>query len=410
MPTTMWHVMDPGWQGRLGCALLRRWKPILAIGTRVPGWVVLTKFRDVIEVLERDDVFSVELYGQRMANTFGPFYLGMDRGPAYDRIAEAARKAVRPDDLPVLRERVRQHVGALIEQARPTGTLDVIAGLAEPVHLAFTRDYFGIPAADDRAADVLRWFRTTTFYVFNFWAGAAFDRAAVAAGGAVRQYVAEVVAARAAGRSPARDDVLGRLLALRQGAFDEATVGHTVAGIVSGSLEPGIGVFARVLDRLLGLPADQLATAQRAAADGRDGTLLAYVREAARFAPYPPYAWRVCTRDYMIAAGTPRQRLIPEGALMVPLLLGAMFDPEVVTDPDSFKPGRPAAHYLNFGHGLHACLGRTLGEMLLVEMARGVLSLPGLRRAAGAAGHPANGPKGAIPEGYYALHFAVAFD
>jgi cytochrome P450 len=132
--------------------------------------------------------------------------------------------------------------------------------------------------------------------------------------------------------------------------------------------------------------------------------------EAARFSPYPPYTWRYCTQDYMIAAGTKRQRVIPEGALVVPLLLGAMFDGEVVADPNAFRPGRPESDYLNFGHGLHACIGRTLGEMLMVEMVRGVLALPGIRRAPGQAGHPTSGKAGTIPEGYFALHFRVQFD
>jgi len=400
-------VFSPGWQGRLACALLRRFRPILAIGTRVPGWVILTKFRDVTEMLERDDVFSVCLYGQRMANTFGPFYLGMDGGPEYDRIAAAARAAVRPTDHARLSTMVREHVGTLVDRARPSGALDVIADLAGPVHLRFTGDYFGIPGPDGRDADVLRWYRTTTFYIFNFWAGAAFDMAAVQAGAAVREYVDGVVAARRSGGGPARDDVLGRLLT---SGLDDATVGHTIAGIVSGSLEPGIGNFARVLDRLLDLPDEQFASAQRAARTGDYGTVRRFVREAMRFSPYPPYTWRFCTRDYMIAAGTPRQRLIPQGALVVPLLLGAMFDGDVVSDPNGFQTDRPEGNYLNFGHGLHSCLGRYLGEMLITEMTRGMLALPGIRRAPGNAGHPQSGTSGAIPEGYYSLHFTVQFD
>jgi cytochrome P450 len=182
----MWHPFEPGWQGRLAVETLRRVRPILSVGTRVPGWVVLTKFRDVVEVLERDDVFSVRLYGQRMENTFGPFYLGMDHGPDYDRVNAAVRAAVRPRDMAHLRQQVRRHVETLIERARPQQSLDVIADLAEPVHLGFTGDYFGVPGPNGEAADVLRWFRATTFFIFNFWAGAAFDVAAVEGGRAVR--------------------------------------------------------------------------------------------------------------------------------------------------------------------------------------------------------------------------------
>jgi cytochrome P450 len=412
----MWHVFDPGWQGRLACAVLRRFKPILFVGTRIPGWVVLTRFPDVVEVLERDDVFSVCLYGQRMANTFGPFFLGMDRGPGYDSARAAARAAVRSTDVPRVQERVRDHVHTLVEAARGRGALDVIADLAEPVHLGFAADYLGIPGPDGRAADVLRWFRTTTFYIFNFWTGAAFDMAAVQAGGAVREYVDGIVRDRRAGRIAARDDVLGRLLgatadpAAAGSGLDDVTVGHTIAGIVSGALEPGIGVFARVLDRLLDLTPEQLAPARRAAHTGDDATLRRFIREAARFSPYPPYAWRYCTRDYMLAAGTPRQRVIPAGSLVVPLLLGAMFDGEVVKNPNAFEPGRPQEQYLNFGHGLHECLGQMLGSMMILEMVRAVLALPRLRRAPGTAGHPRAGSSGTIPEGYYALHFTIQFD
>ena len=53
-----------------------------------------------------------------------------------------------------------------------------------------------------------------------------------------------------------------------------------------------------------------------------------------------------------------------------------MFDPALFPDPLAFRPGRPFENYFHFGHGLHQCLGKYVGMVLIPEMVRQVLLLP----------------------------------
>src|SRR5262249_35265167 len=60
--------------------ILRRVHPIHVTGSIA----IVTRYDDVIEVLSRQDVFSVvPIYAARMERTSGAFFLGMDDGPQY---------------------------------------------------------------------------------------------------------------------------------------------------------------------------------------------------------------------------------------------------------------------------------------------------------------------------------------
>src|SRR6266850_3547947 len=63
-------------------AFLRKHKPIL----KVPKLVIVSLYRDVLEVLGDDEHFSVaEIYAKKMEQTTGDFVLGMGKTPQYQR-------------------------------------------------------------------------------------------------------------------------------------------------------------------------------------------------------------------------------------------------------------------------------------------------------------------------------------
>jgi cytochrome P450 len=60
-----------------------------------------------------------------------------------------------------------------------------------------------------------------------------------------------------------------------------------------------------------------------------------------------------------------------------------MLDGDVVDDPDEFRVGRPAHHYLHFGVGLHQCFGRFANAMQIPLIAAALLRRPNFARAEG---------------------------
>src|SRR5215510_10327482 len=109
---------------------VRRFAPIVSVGKSWPGLVLLFRHADVLEMLTREDDFSVALGGLKMRSTIGSFFLGMGDTPQYRRERGAMGHAVRPEDI----GRTRRFAGALssqiVEQAlKERGELDLVADL-----------------------------------------------------------------------------------------------------------------------------------------------------------------------------------------------------------------------------------------------------------------------------------------
>ncbi len=61
---------------------------------------IVTRNADVIEVLKRDTDFTIrQINAQKIDQIGGPFILGMDASPQYDRENATLHEAVRRDDL-----------------------------------------------------------------------------------------------------------------------------------------------------------------------------------------------------------------------------------------------------------------------------------------------------------------------
>lgn len=119
----------------------------------------------------------------------------------------------------------------------------------------------------------------------------------------------------------------------------------------------------------------------------RNDILDAVIREALRFDPVSPILFRQCTEATELVPGQPK---IPAGSTVAALMKTAMFDPAAFPDPDSFLTDparRPAANYLHFGDGPHHCKGADIATLVLREMARAIIGLKDLRRAAGPLGN-----------------------
>lgn len=159
-------------------AFLRRFKPILLIGKRA----VISRHADVIEVLTRDNDFTVsQINAANIDRLDGPFILGMDRSSQYDREAGLLHQAVRRDDLERIRSFVAGQAEELIATLRPQRRLDVVNDVARIVAVRVVATYFGMPGPDE--ATMMRWLRDIFYDVFlNLTNNAAVRSAALRSG------------------------------------------------------------------------------------------------------------------------------------------------------------------------------------------------------------------------------------
>jgi cytochrome P450 len=395
---------------RLALRTLRAFAPNLVLSRKLvgaypnTGTAIVTRFHDVIEVLDRNADFEV-VYEPKMRLITGGenFFLGMQDSALYTRDTSNMHLAMRRDDVAaIVAPLARRLADELV--AKHTKSIDLPADLTLRVPTAIVTDYLGVD--DAPAGDLVAWATVMFWYLFIDLAGdQALAAKALDAAVACRSAIDRAVAARKASGA-AKDDVLGRALVLQkasQPGMDDLGIRNNLIGLVIGAIPTISKAACQALDQLLERPA-ALASAQAAARAGDDALLAAHVFEAFRYNPINPLIYRRAAVDATISSGSLRARTIPKGTMVLAVNLSAMFDPLKVASPESFRTDRPWDDYIIWGYGMHACFGAHINRAVIPAILKPVLAKPGLRRAAGAAGR-IDGGGTPFPQ-----HFTVEWD
>lgn len=362
----------------------------------------VTLYDDVREVFANDAAFCVPYKANLDVITGGePFFLGMERTPAYAAALQAMRQVFLADDLPVLATRTEAMAETILSAAQ--GQLDVVSDLIRPVTFGVLAPYLGIPPPPLGRLDL--W--ATRLFEFQF-AGSPKDKDLRAQvdqiAPAFRAHIdAEIARRKAAG--PGADDVLGRCLVLQaagaDGFSDVQIRTALLCMVVGGPPQPPM-VVPQAMEQLLRRP-DALQAAQTAALANDDAALFAIIREAMRFDPLAPGLPRTALQQTTVAQGTGRATVIPQGATVIAAFSSAMMDSNRLPNPAQFDPHRRPHEYIHFGHGLHECFGRHMNDAMLHVMLKPLLQRKNLHRA--------SGPDGILTKhGIFAARLVVQFD
>lgn len=366
-------------------AMLRSLCPVCVLGKHA----IITRFDDVIEVLKRDCDFTIaEINAGKIDLIDGPFILGMDASPQYDRENSVLHESVLREDLEEIRSFVAHAAAERIEAARPRRRIDVVGGLARVVPIRLVASYFGMPGPNDPT--MMRWMRDVFHYIFADLTNASSVRQdALNSSAELHRHMDAQIALRMSMRADSgqNDDVLGRLLSLRDAGhpwLDDNAVRRNLGGVIVGAVDTTSKFVTLAIDELLRRP-KSLGEARDAALNGNIDMVWRYACEAVRFNPHHPLQVRFCRRETQIAAKLRRAKNIPAGTFTYVATLSAMFDPAVFTHPEEFNAQRET-EYLHFGFGMHACFGRHINAVQIPELLAALLRLPNLRRAPGSAG------------------------
>jgi cytochrome P450 len=357
---------------------LRRDRPIL----RTPEVTLAARFSDCRSILLGHDIFSVAHYRPKQ----GDYWMAQDDTAIHWREKSIMRAILDPEDIPNIRTYVADKAASLIAAAG--GTMDAVAGLTRAVPLALVQDWFGF--ADSDPAELKRW--SYWNQMGAFW-NQPFDSNSVAdpqrivtereaANKDMAAYLIGLVQRRAAELQSGRGgtDPVSRLLILSSSKalkFDPTRVILNVGGLLIGAVETTSHAAVNALAFLL-QDSDDLADA-RAAALGDDPTAVdGFVFEALRFNPAFQYFFRVCEQDSVLSRGTEYEAAIAKGTTVLAITHSAMFDEEAFDEPSRFDPTRGPGNSFHFGFGLHECLGRAIGEVMILEIVRQGLRLNGL--------------------------------
>ncbi|MFG2796978.1 cytochrome P450 family protein [Streptomyces pseudovenezuelae] len=225
----------------------------------------------------------------------------------------------------------------LLDTLPERGTADLVARYALPLPVTVICGLLGVPVAD-RA-------------VFHDWSGELVmptsPGAAAAAGAALTEYLADLIARGREGRT---SGLLGDL-ATADGLSSEELLGMAFLILVAGH-ETTVDLISGTVHALLAHP-DQLALLL----DRPDLTGPA-VEESLRYhSPVHATAFRFAAEPLDID-GT----RIQAGDTVQVSLAAASRDPLRFPEPDRFDLLRPTRGHLGFGHGPHHCLGAPLAR------------------------------------------------
>jgi cytochrome P450 len=363
---------------------LREQRPIFV----TPGFTLVARFADVTEVLASPRIFSVRLYAPHLDPVAdGPLMLSRDETAVNWREKSIMQAVLRPEDLPGVRQMAGRFTDESLYELSPDGHLEVVSQLGRYVPIRMCGDYFGFPGPDLKT--MYRWSMAIQSGLFkNLQNDPAVHEASVQAGQEMLKYLGDLLEdkraeIRNAGSNPPQD-TFSRLIRTRfppELNFDDSRILANVASLLISVCETTSQAIVQAIEQILARPQikqEAIAAAREPNPDRFDR----YVWESLRFNPINPLLFRYCESDYTLAAGSARQAIIPAGTMVFALTASAMFDEDVVPDPDSFildRPGWPGFTGLHFGYGHHTCLGRHIAGVMIPEVIRRVLLLPSVR-------------------------------
>lgn len=404
-------------------AHLRRNRPILAskaaagmVGLpglkkekKVPNIYLVTRYKDVKEVLDNYSVFSVRPYADIMDATVGhPYMLGRENTsanrekPGLHGLVDGRGNAAK------VRAIVAQAAREALREGARNGRIDVVKSVSRAVPIALNEQYFGFHGPSPEY--LYKWSRATQHAFFhNPFKDEKVNKRSVEAGNEMRAWISGTLVpegrlAMKNGRpsNTTVQQILEMSQAHRAAGLSDDRVVANIVGLLVGSVETTSAAIAQSLEFIMNNP-EVLERARAAAKAGDTNTISRITWEALRFDPVNPWLARYSEEDFVLARGTPHETLIPKGSLVLASTESAMWDEDVFTNPTEFDLNRDARGYMHLGYGYHRCLGDDVSLVMVPETIRQILLLPGVRKPA--ATTAIDQAKGPFPESY-----ELAFD
>jgi cytochrome P450 len=332
------------------------------------GWV-LTRHDDVVALLRHPDISVelgnaratgvVDLQRERQARTGRPSdTLVLRDDPDHHRLRTLLQRPFGPRPVEALRAMVTDRVDAAIADLAPRGAMDVVADFAYPLPVAVFNEMLGLP--DEDAPRVRAWIQAVARMLDPVIDDAEHARCQALMDEMYGYLDGQIEAKRAA---PA-DDVLTALVQAEEDG-DRLTRDELVAQVVTlyvAGHEPTMSLIGTGLLALLRHP-DQLALLR-----AQPDLLPNAVNELLRFDGPNQFVRRITAQPMLIGG-----REVAAGDVLYAAIGAANRDPARWIDADLVRVDRPdAAHHVQFGAGVHHCLGAHLAR-LQAEVALGAL-------------------------------------
>jgi cytochrome P450 len=320
---------------------------------RMDFWA-LSRFRDVFEAhVDWQTYSSAEGI---LLERLDPKYLEMtpmmifQDPPRHDRLRKLVSRAFTPRRVASLEPFVREISVRLLEPLVARGGGDFVEEFSTPLPMDVIFTLLGVPDADRRQ--------------LREWMDLSLDRDPDTADPPPRAVEASLLAMRywfqllPELRAHPNDGLICALFDAEIEGDDGPTrlTDGEIVGFCSLLGAAGSETTTKLLANAAVLFARHPAEYAKILAD--PGRIPEAVEEVLRHSPPAHYAARTVTRDVEWYGTT-----VPKNARILLLLGAACRDEREYPDPDRFEVGRPIPNQLNFGQGVHFCLGASLARL-----------------------------------------------
>jgi cytochrome P450 len=260
--------------------------------------------------------------------------------PDHTRLRRLVSQAFTAKRVQDLKPRIQDLTDSLIDELA-TGT-DLIDTLAVPVPVTVIAELLGVPV-DDQG-----WFRTVVDRTLR----PSGEEDALAAGLELLQWVNEAIERR---RNQPGDDLLSALIHLEDegDTLDHAELVSMVQLLLIAGHETTVNLIGNGMVELMRHPGE------KARLVGDPGLLASSIEEMLRFnGPVETSFPRFAYNDLDI-----RGVEIPQGDIVIPVLMAANNDPDQFPEPERFDITRDPNRHVAFGSGIHYCIGAPLARL-----------------------------------------------
>jgi cytochrome P450 len=324
-------------------------------GRAVPGFWVLSRYRDVMEVYRDNKRFTSE-YGNVLAtlleggDSAAGKMLAVTDGQRHRELRNLMLKAFAPRVLEPVVAAVRERTDRLVRSAVEAGDCDFAKDVAEHIPMATIADLLGVPAGDRDDLLVL-----TKEALSTEDEGSSADEAIVARN-ELLFYFAELAAVR---RKDPHDDVLSILTTstINGEPLTEQEIIFNCYSIIIGGDETSR------LSMISGMRALMEHPEQWRRLKSGEVTVDSAVEEVLRWASPAMHFGRRVREDVEIGG-----RLLRADDVVTLWNSSANYDEDLFADHGLFDLGRTPNKHVAFGYGPHFCPGAYLGRAEIAAM------------------------------------------
>jgi cytochrome P450 len=341
---------------------LRREMPVSQEDPTAP-WMV-ARHADVMTILRDQKTFSSDV-SLRPAEEklIRPSMLFSDP-PVHNRLRKLVSYAFKPGFVENQRDKITARCEELVIKMSQQQEVDLVDALAAPLPVTVIAEMLGVEGGD------MRQFKAWSDKIFSNISDLLFAQAGPDVDKARREmdnYFLERIANL---RREPEDNLLGRLIETETDVgklTDQELLSFCGLLLIAGN-ETTTGLITATVRVFDELPETFLQVKQN------PKLIPTFVEEALRY--YSPFS---ATVRRTTCATTLAGQLIPEGALVIPLIASANRDERVFDQADKFVINRSPNPHVAFGFGIHNCLGAHLarleGEIAISSMVKHLSSI-----------------------------------